>query len=163
MRGKKKSSSRTLGHNMVPMPASKLAYSLQGLEEVSLSTAPQRWSQERCRNCLAKVMSCLKVCQCSAISATIISQRMPADLLSLVEMLVLLQSCAVCCPYALSLVHPDFLEAGKQPTCRSPGFIRGGVLCVPCSSCHPLHIPEAGVASLHRWTALQTCTDLKEV
>lgn len=58
---KKRNSNKTLGQNMAPMPASKLAYSLQGLEEVNLSTAPQRWSKERCRSCLAKVMSCLQV------------------------------------------------------------------------------------------------------
>ena len=61
MKEKKRSSNKTLGQNMAPMPASKLAYSLQGLEEVNLSAAPQRWSHERCRNCLAKVMACLKV------------------------------------------------------------------------------------------------------
>ena len=57
----KRSRSRQLGQNMPPVPAGKLAYSLQGLQEVSLDSAPRRWSQERCRNCLAKVMGCLKV------------------------------------------------------------------------------------------------------
>ncbi|KAL3145568.1 hypothetical protein ABBQ32_003390 [Trebouxia sp. C0010 RCD-2024] len=33
---------------------------MQDLEEVSLSAAPHRWSKDRCRNCLAKVVSCLK-------------------------------------------------------------------------------------------------------
>lgn len=61
VRDSKRGKSRTLGLNMPPMPASRLAYSLEGLEEVSLSAAPQRWSKERCRNCLAKVMGCLKV------------------------------------------------------------------------------------------------------
>ena len=94
----KKRSSKILGQNMAPMPASKLAYSLQGLEEVSLSTAPQRWSQERCRNCLAKVMTCLKVCHCSAIPFSVLPQSMSSSFL------VAFRGCVVavwCCVLSL--------------------------------------------------------------
>ena len=48
------------------MPAGKLPYSLAGLAEVNLDHAPKRWSAERCRNSLAKVMSALQV-TCSVI------------------------------------------------------------------------------------------------
>ena len=43
------------------MPAGKLPYNLAGLAEVTLDHAPKRWSAERCRNSLAKVMSALQV------------------------------------------------------------------------------------------------------
>ena len=99
MREKKRSSNKILGQNMAPMPAGKLAYSLQGVEEVSLSTAPQRWSQERCRNCLAKVMTCLKVCHCSALPLSLSPQGMPSSLLVASAGRVLAMWCCVLSQY----------------------------------------------------------------
>ena len=57
----KKRSRKALGLSILPMPAGKLPYDMSGLEGVSLQNAPKRWSSERCRNCLAKVMAVLKV------------------------------------------------------------------------------------------------------
>ena len=58
---KKRSRPRPLGQYSLPMPASRLAYDMSGLEAVNLQNAPKRWSLDRCRNCLAKVMEQLKV------------------------------------------------------------------------------------------------------
>ena len=44
-----------------PMPASRMPYDVAGLTEVDLSHAPKRWSEERCKSSLAKVMNALKV------------------------------------------------------------------------------------------------------
>ena len=44
-----------------PMPASRMPYDVDGLTEVDLSHAPKRWSEERCKSSLAKVMNALKV------------------------------------------------------------------------------------------------------
>ena len=57
-RQKKKSKS---GHSIAPMPACRMSFDMTGLEAVSLENAPKRWSSERCRNCLAKVVGALKV------------------------------------------------------------------------------------------------------
>ena len=61
MGDRKKSKAKATGHSAVPMPASRLAYDMADLEEVNLQNAPKRWSNERCRNCLAKVVGVLKV------------------------------------------------------------------------------------------------------
>lgn len=43
------------------MPAGMMHFDMSGLTEVDLSNAPKRWSEERCRSSLAKVMGALKV------------------------------------------------------------------------------------------------------
>ncbi len=75
LREKKRSRTRQLGHNTPPMPASKLGFSLSGLEAVNLQNAPKRWSLERCKNCLAEVMGALKVSCCvpTPISMSVIA------------------------------------------------------------------------------------------
>ena len=55
---------RVLGQNMLPMPASRLAYAISDLETISLQNHPKRWSLERCNNCLTKVMGALTVRSC---------------------------------------------------------------------------------------------------
>ena len=52
---------RVLGQDMLPMPASRLAYDISLLEAISLQNAPKRWSPERCNKCLSKVMAALTV------------------------------------------------------------------------------------------------------
>ena len=58
---KAKGSAANAVRNLPARPAGKLAYDLSSLAEASLDHAPKRWSGDRCRNSLAKVMAALQV------------------------------------------------------------------------------------------------------